>query len=517
MVLRMASPHKHPRTGVYYFRRAVPEDLRPIVGKREELRSLRTKDPAVARQRHADVAVEVERYWQALRSGPITLTNQQITALAGILYREETSALADEPGSSEAWDHVVRIHRQAREAGKLEQWLGPSVDDLLRRQGLNIDSQSRSRLIEAVDAAAIQASEQLRRNAKGDYRPDPHADRFPEWTPPRPNGEERERPRPALGEKRVTLPALVEGWWREAKAAGRSISTYQSYSTTVGKLVTFLGHDDARRVTPEDVVRFKDHRLSEVNPKTGRPASPKTVKDSDLAGLKAVFGWAVTNRLIPSNPAEGITIKVGKRKRLRPKGFTDAEAKAILKAAREHQQGAENFKTFAAKRWVPWLQAYTGSRVGEMAQLRKQDLRREGGVWVLKVTPEAGTVKGGKARDVPLHSHLVELGFPAFVASAPKGHLFLNPAEDGDVLGPLQGVKNRLAEFAREIVSDPNVQPTHAWRHRFKTICREVGIDPDIRDAIQGHEPRTVADDYGDVTIKAMVAALAKFPRQGEG
>lgn len=106
---------------------------------------------------------------------------------------------------------MVRIHRQAREAGKLEQWLGPSVDDLLRRQGLNIDRQSRSRLIEAVDAAAIQASEQLRRNAKGDYRPDPDAARFPEWTPPRPNGKDREKPRFAAGEKTATLTALMDG------------------------------------------------------------------------------------------------------------------------------------------------------------------------------------------------------------------------------------------------------------------------------------------------------------------
>ena len=150
-----------------------------------------------------------------------------------------------------------------------------------------------------------------------------------------------------------------------------------------------------------------------------------------------------------------------------------------------------------------------------MAQLRKQDLRREGDIWVLTVTPEAGTVKGGQAREIPLHSHLVELGFPAFVASAPTGHLFLSPAEDGDVLGPLQGVKNRLTEFAREIVSDPNVQPTHGWRHRFKTLCREVGIDPRTRDVIQGHAARTAGDDYGDVTIRAMAGALASFPRQG--
>ena len=200
-----------------------------------------------------------------------------------------------------------------------------------------------------------------------------------------------------------------------------------------------------------------------MSPKTGKPASPKTVKDSDLAALKAVFWWAVVNHLLPANPAEKITIKLGTRKRFRGKGFTDAEAGAILKAAWEHK-GRETAKTYAARRWVPWLQAYTGSRVGEMAQLRKQ-----GHTWVLTVTPEAGTVKGGEARQIPLHSHLVELGFPP-VASAPTGHLFLTLRRTGTCLVP-QGVKNRLTEFAREIVSDPNVQPTHGWRHRFKTRC----------------------------------------------
>ena len=37
--------------------------------------------------------------------------------------------------------------------------------------------------------------------------------------------------------------------------------------------------------------------------------SAKTVKDSDLSGLKTLFGWAVSNRKLTSNPVTGITIK----------------------------------------------------------------------------------------------------------------------------------------------------------------------------------------------------------------
>ena len=42
---------------------------------------------------------------------------------------------------------------------------------------------------------------------------------------------------------------LLEGWWREARAAGRKPSTYESYRNTFASLVAFLGDDDAGRVT----------------------------------------------------------------------------------------------------------------------------------------------------------------------------------------------------------------------------------------------------------------------------
>jgi hypothetical protein len=60
-----------------------------------------------------------------------------------------------------------------------------------------------------------------------------------------------------------------------------------------------------------------------------------------------------------------------------------------------------------------------------------------------------------------LHPHLEELGFITFVQDAPSGHLFLTPSPNGDVLGPLQGIKNRLAEFGRTVVSDKNGAPNH--------------------------------------------------------
>ena len=74
-------------------------------------------------------------------------------------------------------------------------------------------------------------------------------------------------------------------------------------------------------------------------------------------------------------------------------------------------------------------------------------------------------------------------------------------------------MKNRLTDFAREVVTDLKVAPNHGWRHTFKTIGREVGIEDSVLDGICGHAPPTVGKSYGGVSITAQVRAFAMFPR----
>ncbi len=153
----------------------------------------------------------------------------------------------------------------------------------------------------------------------------------------------------------------------------------------------------------------------------------------------------------------------------------------------------------------------------EMAQLRKQDVALRDGLWVVTITPDAGSVKGGKYREFPLHPQLVEMGFPDFVAGRGPGYLFLRPSGDGDVAGPRQGLTNRLSEFVREVVDDMRVKPNHGWRHRFKTVAIDAGAGERVIDAIVGHAPRNVGDTYGEVTLKAMADAINKLPRYEVG
>lgn len=556
MLYRLVRPMHRRTSQNRYFVQRIPADVRSIaVGQSLRIPvggsfvskvispravdvrfSLGTFDPAEVKQRQATAAAYLERVWQELRrardNGPVHLLQDQVIALSGEAYRVFMRAFEREPGDVERWrtfraeiDEAMRPRVQPEDGevqphperdAAMEARFCRMADELLDAKALVISTSTRKRLLEAIAKAELHACDLLERRAEGDYRDDDRASRFPQWRPPA-LAAAPASPSPAAtaNATKATLTAILEDWWKEAKATGHKPSTFESYGNTVKHLIRFLGHDDARKMTPENIVAFKDDRLTSINPKTGRPASPKTVKDSDLAALKTLFGWAVTNRRLASNAAAGLTIKLGKKPRHRPKGFTDGEAVDLLRAADARQRGQERPKTFAAKRWVPWLCAYTGARVGELAQLRKQDLRKDGEHWVIRITPEAGTVKTDEAREVVLHRHLVEKGFPAFVQSCADGHIFLTPAKDGDVLGPLQGVKNRLAEAARTIVTDAQAQPNHGWRHRFKTVAREAGIDSRIVDAIQGHAPRTAGEDYGDVTISAQARVMASFPVQG--
>lgn len=336
------------------------------------------------------------------------------------------------------------------------------------------------------------------RTADGDFTPDAKADRFPkEFTTDA--GQPKRAPMPASG---LRITGLVDDWWLEAKGAGRSEATYESYKLSFKHLADFVGHDDAARVRDSDVVAFKDARLK-------AKTSANTV-GLNLAGLKAVFEWAKTNKKLTTNPARDVKIIRPKRAKLRDKDFTPAEAKALLAHA---DTVVPDTRTMRAKYWVPWLCAYTGARVGEMLQLRPQDVMRdeETSAWVMCITPEAGTVKDGEVRYVVIHEHLIARGFLTMVEACKARHLFLPETNNGRLAR--KSALSAMVDFVREVITDPNVSPNHGWRHSFKTRGRDVGIPDSVLDAICGHTPQTEGGRYGRVPLSTQVKAMAIYPR----
>jgi integrase len=548
MVLAMPRPQLRKGARVYRLRKRVPADLVAVVGRREVAFSLRTSDSNEAKRLFAEELAKLEARWAQLRQDQIvqegpggdpsnedagtvrrSLSEREAGEHAQWMYAHWLALHRENPSQQRFWptdlyrylwrspggqiadreDGRVAVRAfldfaQAEKTCELEAWCQAQAETVLALHDIEADEASTLRVARAIAAQVQRASLTLVALARGEPEV---ATAVPETAGP--------ASRPAV--KPILLSELVAAWWQQAERTGKSPSTRESYTNTIRQFHAFLGHEDAHRVTAEDVRRFRDFRLASKK-RNGQPVSAMTVKNSDLAALKSVFGWAVANRRLSDNPAAEVSVTKVAKVKLREREFTDEEARTVLRAALHLRPGRESPKTYAAKRWVPWVLAFTGARVGEIVQLREQDLRLEKvdgqpeGVWVLRITPEAGTVKTKQAREVPLHPQLIELGFPAFVESVREERLFLVPDAEGGIAGPLQAAKNRLGEFARLHVSDRGVSPNHGWRHRFRTVATEAGVSSSVIDAICGWSAKSVGERYGSVSLKARTEAILRLP-----
>ena len=70
--MRIATPYKHPKSGIYYFRRAVPEELRPRLNKTLIKVTLGTRNPSEAIQLFAIRQAECEELFNAARNRSLT-------------------------------------------------------------------------------------------------------------------------------------------------------------------------------------------------------------------------------------------------------------------------------------------------------------------------------------------------------------------------------------------------------------------------------------------------------------
>lgn len=132
----------------------------------------------------------------------------------------------------------------------------------------------------------------------------------------------------------------------------------------------------------------------------------------------------------------------------------------------------------------------------------------------MRITPDAGSLKTGKCRDVPLHEHVIDEGFLRFVETAKAGPLFFATGERTSKVHPSKQVAQQRVEWIRGLdIIGADVKPNHGWRHARKTIGRELCVNPRVLDAIEGHASRTAGDDYGDVTLKAKALAVSQYPR----
>ena len=523
MSLRMPGPWKHPTTGVYYLRQRRPADLASAqfadavaipVGEAIKLVnvgsvvkvSLATKDPTEAKARHRDADAALQEFWRRRREGPQPLTQRQVQALAGLLYVDLVAMMDSEPGEEGIWHEVLRLSQRVQANGNLDPWFGPTVDELFAKQGVVTDELSRTRVVHAALKAIQLAAETNLKKAQGDYSPDEIAKRFPPWQPER--GGVPESASVPVG--KFDLFALLDHKFQTQSLKQKTREDYRGY---LGKFVEMIGHSDARQVTKDEVREWRDKLIAEG-------LSSKTINDKYRAALSAVLSHAVEEFGLADNVAKGIRDKREAPAPNGPKGYNLEQASAILTATFGGTSKAISIPHQRALFWVPWICAYTGLRVSEVTQLQGANVREEGGIACLLITPTDGSTKSGKAWMTAVHPHLVELGLLDMFRTVGDGPAFYVPYPPETNLASLP-VNSRAKEAGNRVgewitselgIPAPGGKPNHAWRHLFTTLTRDHSTDKQARDYMMGSGPKDAREGYGDWSAVALHREISKLP-----
>ena len=330
MALAMIRPYRHPKTGKYWVRKVVPAPLRAIVGKRELIESLGTKDCAEAKAKAGPVVARFEAIMAAARRGGSRLTEHDIEGICREWYRSELAHWWDDPGQPSHWaTYRDGLHDQVERFDDPELENDPDVarrvlltaEDrteaaaLLENLGHLPDDDTVARAAECLFHAKLALCDAMEPRTES-VAAEVKAQRFPSAPPMVPQGALSGRAERSLtvqsGHLKVTeavptavpMAALVNAWAAESGTAGKALYDRQR---TANALANFLGHDDAAKVTADDVVRWKEARLA-----AGR--STKTVAN-DIGELRPIWSWGRANRKLAfsENPFAGLAPRHGRR------------------------------------------------------------------------------------------------------------------------------------------------------------------------------------------------------------
>jgi len=254
-----------------------------------------------------------------------------------------------------------------------------------------------------------------------------------------------------------------------------------------------------------------------------------------FAALSATAGFMVEQTKLGTNPFLGMKVRKNdphrasapgaeKEQQALPtkpprKGFTAEEARIILTGTLDTPSHLISVEMRAARRWLPWLCAYSGARVNELTSLHPTDITPgPGKIRCMHIKPSLE--KTEQWRVVPIHSHVIEQKFLEYVEERRKLNkpLFYDPdrSRGGTPGNPqFKKVAERIGEWVHGLgIPKGGVRPNHAWRHLFKSVARHVRMDREVEGFITGHRPKDskASNDYGDRWIKTMSAEIERYP-----
>lgn len=207
--------------------------------------------------------------------------------------------------------------------------------------------------------------------------------------------------------------------------------------------------------------------------------------------LKTVFNYnfkyAMENDIVKKDYSDFVTINKVEKKETKNKYFTKDQIKLILSHKNEPLVD------------TVIILLYTGMRIGELLQLKCEDIDLE-----KRLMHVRGTKTDNADRIVPIHKELV----PYLEKRINDEYLVAN--SKGKPLLYTNYRKHFFSPFMKELGLD---QTIHATRHTFISIMDSCGVSADsvILKRIVGHSNSSVTEHYTHKSNEELIEAIDKF------
>ncbi|MHA6644611.1 integrase [Mesorhizobium sp. A623] len=502
------------RDGRYFARLVIPKELRPFMDGKSELRTalgpdyrtaLKLLPGAVATLQH-NIALGERRAVEA-GTKPVTVGRYPLAADQIALRNYQSQIAFDEQLRNSDARYASFGYVDETLVAKLKDGIIGSLDNVelaalvgtrierFRRLGnttAEVGSDEWRTLARAMCISEYEALARAAERDEGDFT----------GQPSHPMLAQAKIEEPPLPAKRVAFRSIID---TEAKRRERGkdakpfpAKTVKKYLDHAEEFAVWRKSTDAATVTADEGKRWVE-AMQDAGVNGNR-----TVKQK-LQNVRTVLNWGrqadPVNFLPAGNPLIGLKTPDYKKTPSYLHAFTIEEATLILSKARQ--------ETKPFLRWIPWLCAYSGMRISEVAKLRKEDFFKAGERWFWKVTTVgARTLKNESSeRRIPVHKALLDEGFIVFVEKAPSGLLFRGQTKDEINL------QARIGDWVRDLITvedRPDLKPSHGWRHLFEDLCRRDRVQEEARFYITGRSDGRSQEMYGrsDVMLPGLADAM---------
>jgi integrase len=516
------------RGGTYYARLIVPEELQQLMGKKELIRSLNTKDRRTANVRKLPVLAKWQDEFANLRTRR-QISEDDFAQATWQHYSEELrydEAVRSMPGggSSNASQHHLRALREHLGTGEtvLVHWAADSYIEQNRLLVVKGSQQYRAlcfRLMRAQIEALQRASERDNGNYAG-LPSDPIVTRPAATAEIAKPGERlmdlfdvyvKENP------KRITQATIMQarrdiGTFVELVGSNFPVSKLDKKAVREWKVLL-----QSYPVKATEMTIFKGMGLKEIVEANARLENPKaTISAKTVNRYMAAFGafcnWLAAHDYIGANPFTDMYLSVDKTKtNVRP--FTNDERKVLFASplftgcqndVKWHVGGSHLIRDH--RYWLPHVMMYSGARPGEIAQLLVDDVRQMHGTWVLHITDEGDEEKSlktkGSFRVVPIHSKLIEMGFIEHVErQRVTGQRRVFPEAERNERGHIASAfEKKFGTYLTKLgLKEGRGLTLYSFRHGFSDAMREAGYMDEEFGFLMGHSKSSMTARYGQM------------------